>query len=64
MGGVITTAWDLIYPEIIKEIRSRVFFEQNVSRKVIPTSLKERSSLVGAFTLAIKEIFSGYKITI
>jgi len=26
LGGVITTAWDLIYPEIIKEIRSRVFF--------------------------------------
>jgi predicted NBD/HSP70 family sugar kinase len=64
LGGIITTAWYLIYPEIIKEIRSRVFFELNESRKVIPTSLKERSSLVGAFTLAIKEIFSGYKITI
>ena len=64
LGGVITTAWNLIYPEIIKEIRSRVFFELNDSRKVIPTSLEERSSLVGAFTLAIKEIFKGYKITI
>ncbi len=64
LGGIITTAWDLIYPEIMKEIRSRVFFELNESRKVIPTSLKERSSLVGAFTLASKEIFKGYKITI
>jgi len=64
LGGIITTAWDLIYPEMMREIRSRVFFELNESRKVIPTSLKERSSLVGAFTLAIKEIFSGYKITI
>ncbi len=49
---------------VIKEIRSRVFFELSESRKVISTSLKERSSLVGAFTLAIKEIFKGYKITI
>ncbi len=64
LGGIITTAWDLIYPEITKEIRSRVFFKLNESRKVFPTSLKERSSLVGAFTLAIKEIFKGYKITI
>jgi len=48
----------------MKEIRSRVFFELNATRKIIPTSLKERSSLVGAFTLAIKEIFKGYKITI
>ncbi len=26
LGGVITTAWDLIYPEIMNEIRSRFFF--------------------------------------
>ena len=64
LGGAITGAWDLIYPEIMKEIESRVFFALRKDVRVIRTSLEGRSSLVGAFALAIKQIFKGYKITI
>jgi len=64
LGGAITGVWNMIYPEIMQEIESRVFFALRKNVRVVPTSLKERSSLVGAFTLATKEIFKGYKITI
>jgi predicted NBD/HSP70 family sugar kinase len=64
LGGIITQAWDIIYPKIIQEIKDRVFFSIKKNVQVIPTSLKERTSLVGALTLVIREIFSGYKITI
>jgi len=63
LGGAITGVWDLIYPEIMKEIASRVFFALRKNVRVVSTSLQERSSLVGALTLATKEIFKGYKIT-
>jgi predicted NBD/HSP70 family sugar kinase len=63
LGGLITQAWDIIYPEIMKEIKERVFFNIKKNIQVIPTSLTERSSLIGALTLVIREIFKGYKIT-
>ncbi|MFQ5864542.1 MAG: ROK family protein [bacterium] len=68
MGGLITNAWNIIHPVIMSEIENRVFKSivfSNTKKKVqiVSTSLKERSSLIGAFTLAIREIFSGYKIT-
>ncbi|MFQ5823702.1 MAG: ROK family protein [bacterium] len=63
LGGVITQAWDIIYPEILREIKNRVFFKIKKNIQIIPTSLKERSSLIGALSLVIREIFSGYKIT-
>lgn len=68
MGGLITNAWNIIHPVIMSEIENRVFKSivfSNTKKKVqiVSTSLKERSSLKGAFTLAIREIFSGYKIT-
>ncbi|NIR70499.1 ROK family protein [candidate division KSB1 bacterium] len=64
LGGAITQAWDVIYPEIAKEIEARVFVD--IKKKdipIIPTSLVERSSLIGAFALVIREIFRGYRIT-
>ncbi len=63
LGGAITQAWDIIYPEIISEIKSRVFFNIIKNTHIIPSALKERSSLIGAITLVVREIFSGYKIT-
>jgi predicted NBD/HSP70 family sugar kinase len=62
LGGAITSCWDLIYPEIMKEVENRVFFDIKKNVQIIPTSLQERSSLVGAATLVIKQVFGGYKI--
>lgn len=63
LGGRITRAWKIIYPEIMKEIKSRALFGRSKPVKIFPTSLKERPSFIGAATLGIKEIFSGLRIT-
>ncbi len=62
-GGRIVQAWEIIYPEIVREVSRRVFFGIKKNTQILPTSLKIRSSLIGAATLAIKEIFSGLQIT-
>ncbi|NIR52358.1 ROK family protein, partial [candidate division KSB1 bacterium] len=64
LGGMIAQAWDIIRDDISEEIGDRVFFDiKKKNAQVVPTSLVERSSLIGAFTLVIREIFRGYRIT-
>ncbi len=62
LGGAITNAWPIVYPEIKQEIKQRLFFNFYNHVQILPCSLKKRSSLVGAITLIIREIFSGYRI--
>ncbi|MGE5797092.1 MAG: ROK family protein [Ignavibacteria bacterium] len=64
VGGRIIQAWDLIYPEIIEVVNQRAFYGKKKNSIILPTSLKIRPRLLGAATLAIKEIFDDYKITI
>lgn len=64
IGGRITQAWDIIYPEIIKVVEKRAFFGKKGSITILPTSLNIRPRLLGAATLAIKEIFDDYKIVL
>ena len=64
IGGRITQAWELIYPEIIKVVEKRAFFGKRGSIAILPTSLNIRPRLLGAATLAIKEIFDDYKIVL
>ena len=63
MGGKIIQAWDIIYPEIMNVVKLRAFFgNKEKSTLILPTTLKIRPRLLGAATLAIKEIFEDYKI--
>jgi predicted NBD/HSP70 family sugar kinase len=64
IGGRITQAWNIIYPQILKEVEKRAFYSRNKNIIIIPTSLRVSPRLLGAATLAIKEIFDDYKITI
>ncbi len=64
IGGRITRAWDIIYPRILQEVEKRAFYGRNKNIIITPTSLNVRPRLLGAATLAIKEIFDDYKITI
>ena len=64
LGGRIIQAWDIIYPEIIQIVKKRAFHGEKKKIIILPTSLKVRPRLLGAATLAIKEIFDDYKITI
>ena len=64
LGGKIATAWDLIYPEIMRTVEHKSFAGRSRGINLQPSSLKESPRLVGAATLAIKEIFSDFKITV
>jgi len=64
IGGKITQVWDIIYPEIIDVVTQRAYFGRKKVINILPTSLKTLPKLLGAATLAIEEIFDGYKITI
>ncbi|MCG3154293.1 MAG: N-acetylglucosamine repressor [bacterium] len=62
IGGKITHAWQLIYPEIRQTLEKRAFFGQKREVQILPTSLKVRPRLLGAATLVIRELFSDFKI--
>lgn len=64
IGGRIIQAWDIIYPQIIEVVNQRAFYGRKKNSIILPTSLKIRPRLLGAATLAIKEIFDDYKITL
>ncbi|MDZ7290937.1 MAG: ROK family transcriptional regulator [candidate division KSB1 bacterium] len=63
IGGRITSAWEIVYPEIMQTLSIRAFFGKKRNIRILPTSLAVRPRLLGAATLVIKEIFSDFKIT-
>jgi len=64
IGGKIVKAWEIIYPEIMKVIEEKTFFGSKKNIKILPTSLKTKPRLLGAATLAIRQIFEDYKIMV
>jgi predicted NBD/HSP70 family sugar kinase len=58
LGGPITHAWDLIYPFMIRELSQRVprFYLDHLT--LIPTTLENRPSLVGAIALVLARSFA------
>jgi predicted NBD/HSP70 family sugar kinase len=63
VGGGIIRVWDLIYPEIDQVIKKRAFYGKKRVIHILPTTLQIRPRLLGAATIAIREIFDDYKIT-
>ena len=63
IGGKITQAWEIIYPEIQAVVKQRAYFGRKKNITIQPTSLKVLPRLLGAATLAIQEIFDGLTIT-
>ncbi len=64
LGGKITQIWDIIYPQILEVVTQRAYFGREKIIKILPSSLKTLPKLLGAATIAIEEIFDGYKITV
>ncbi len=64
VGGRVTQVWDILYPEIARVVNRRAFLDKSNDVRILPTSLTVRPELLGAATLAIKEFFNDYKITI
>jgi N-acetylglucosamine repressor len=58
LGGVITRAWDIVYPEIRRVLTAQVnrFIGSGVS--IIPSTLQDKPSLVGAIALVLARAFS------
>jgi predicted NBD/HSP70 family sugar kinase len=60
VGGRITQAWDLVYPEMMAALAVRAFFGKNGHTSILPTSLSVKSPLLGAAALSIEKFFSDY----
>lgn len=58
LGGTITKAWDIIYPEIRRVLAAQVtrFYASHVS--ITASTLEERPSLIGAIALVLARAFS------
>jgi predicted NBD/HSP70 family sugar kinase len=58
LGGPITKAWDMVHPIMIRELAQRVprYYLDNLL--VIPTTLENRPSLVGAIALVLARSFA------
>lgn len=62
IGGKISQAWNFIYPEIVKTVKTNDLFHLSRTLEILPSSLKIRPRLLGAATLAIREMFLDYQI--
>lgn len=60
IGGQITRAWDIVYPQIMAVVMQRAYFGITRNVKILPTSLTVPPRLLGAATLAIERMFSDY----
>jgi predicted NBD/HSP70 family sugar kinase len=60
IGGRVTNAWDLIFPEIMKAASQRVIFGKQAKTRILPTSLPASSSVLGAAMLCIRTLFKEY----
>ncbi len=58
LGGAITRAWDIIYPEIRRVLSLQVarFFSSHVT--ITPSTLDEKPSLAGAIALVLARAFT------
>src|SRR5437867_3623345 len=57
IAGAITRAWALLIPEIEAQMRRRLHGFGHEPVHVVPTSFREKPSLVGAISLGIAEYF-------
>lgn len=64
VGGTITQAWDLVYPEIMETVNKRGFFGKQRNTTILPTSLSDSPPLLGAAALSIRKIFADRRIVL
>jgi N-acetylglucosamine repressor len=64
IGGSVTQAWDIVYPEIMETVNNRGFFGKHQNTSILPTSLSDSPPLLGAAALSIRNIFTDHRIAI
>lgn len=64
IGGSITQAWDLVYPQIMETVERRGFFAKQHNTAILPTTLTDSPPLLGAAALSIRKIFDSRRIAL
>ena len=64
VGGSVTQAWDIVYPEIMETVNKRGFFGKQRNTTILPTSLTGSPPLLGAAALSIRKIFADRRIVL
>lgn len=64
IGGRITGAWDIVYPQMMGVLTMRAFFGKAGNTSILPTSLAAKSPLLGAAALSIRKFFADYRVTL
>ena len=57
IGGQITGAWDLVYPAIVGGVRKGGFYGKLDHATILPTSLGELPSVLGAAAISYRKVF-------
>lgn len=58
IGGQITGAWDLVYPAIVAGVRKGGFYGKLDHTTILPTSLGEQPSVLGAAAISYRKLFA------
>ena len=64
VGGAVTRSWNLIYPEIMDTVTKGTFFGKQRSTTILPSSLRASAPLLGAAALAIRQIFTHFRVAV
>ena len=64
VGGRVTQVWDTIYPAIMSVVSQRIFPRTQRRTAILPTSLQERPTMLGGAALAIRQFFTGFRVTL
>jgi N-acetylglucosamine repressor len=62
IGGSITKAWDLIYPEIMDAVTRRAFFGKKRNTTILPSALRSPAPALGAAALTIRQMFTDFRV--
>lgn len=57
VGGQITRAWDMVYPAIVGGVRKAGFYGRLDHTTIVPTTLGEHPSLMGAAAISYRKFF-------
>jgi len=62
VGGLVTQAWDYVYPRIRRQLHRNVYYDIENPVRVVPCSLRDRPALIGAIAIVVRHIFKRYHI--
>lgn len=62
VGGKVVQVWDLIFPELIRQVEKQTIYKVIPPREVIVPSSLDSPPFQGAKALVIREVFGSYKI--